>query len=320
MDEVIVSIICNTYNHENYIRKCLEGFIMQKTEFRFEVLIHDDASTDKTQIIIKEYEEKYPHLIKPIYQTENQYSKGVNITKAFQIPRAKGNYFAFCEGDDFWIDPLKLQKQVDVLETHQEIDMCAHAAYVFQGNKHINNLCPSITTRVLTVADVIYGGGGYLATASLLYRKSLYEMKYKFREILYLDYSLQILGALRGGIFFIEDYMSVYNFCTPNSWTLRNSNSNKQLEINKKIESMLTILNRETEYKYSEVIEKRIMLNEYEYSKTYGPYKDLKKGQFKKIYKKESIKEKLKINLKIMFPFLVTVKSHLRRIRNAGNK
>ena len=192
MDEIIVSIICNTYNHEKYIRKCLEGFIMQKTEFKYEVLIHDDASTDRTPIIIREYEEKYPEIIKPIYQIENQYSKGVSITRTFQISRASGKYIAFCEGDDYWIDSHKLQKQVDILEKYQEVDMCAHAAYVYKDKKHINNVCPSNANGVLPVENIIYGGGAYLATASLLYRRSIYELHYKFREVLSMDYSLQM--------------------------------------------------------------------------------------------------------------------------------
>ena len=116
MKNILVSICCQSYNQEPYIRQCLEGFIIQKTNFPFEVLIYDDASTDKTADIIREYEGKYPDIIKPIYQTENQYSKKISIFKKFQHPRAKGKYIAICEGDDYWIDSLKLQKQVDFLE------------------------------------------------------------------------------------------------------------------------------------------------------------------------------------------------------------
>ncbi len=127
MDEqIMVSVFCATYNHEKYIRKCLDGFIMQKTNFKFEVLVHDDASTDKTADIIREYEEKYPDIIKPIYQTENQYSKGVQIGVTFQYPRAKGKYIAFCEGDDYWCDENKLQRQFDIMESHPECSICVH--------------------------------------------------------------------------------------------------------------------------------------------------------------------------------------------------
>lgn len=120
----LVSICCVTYNHASYIRECLDGFMMQKTNFTFEVLIHDDASTDGTADIIKEYEIKYPGIIKPIYQIENQYSKGISPSVTFNFPRAKGKYIAMCEGDDYWTDPLKLQKQVDFLESHPDYVMC----------------------------------------------------------------------------------------------------------------------------------------------------------------------------------------------------
>ena len=103
----LVSIDCITYNHEAYISQALDGFLMQKTKFLFEVLIHDDLSTDGTADIIRKYEKKYPLIIKPIYQTVNQFSKGVEISKKFQFPRAQGKYIAICEGDDYWTNPNK---------------------------------------------------------------------------------------------------------------------------------------------------------------------------------------------------------------------
>lgn len=112
----LVSIVCEVYNHEPYLRQCLDGFVMQKTSFPYEILIHDDASTDGSAGIIREYEAKYPELFKPIYQTENQYSKGVQMWASIQFPRAQGKYIAICEGDDYWTDPYKLQKEVDLLE------------------------------------------------------------------------------------------------------------------------------------------------------------------------------------------------------------
>ena len=123
---IAVSVLCLAYNHEKYIRETLEGFVMQKTDFSFEVIINDDCSTDATASIIREYEEKYPGIIRPIYQGENQYSKGVQIIKDILVPKANGEYLAFCEGDDYWNDAYKLQKQYDVLQVHQECSMSTH--------------------------------------------------------------------------------------------------------------------------------------------------------------------------------------------------
>lgn len=123
---IVVSISCITYNHAPYIRQCLEGFMMQQTNFAFEVLIHDDASTDGTTEIIKEYEARYPDVIKPIYEEENQWVKGRRGSAVFNFPRARGKYIALCEGDDYWTDPLKLQKQVDFLESNITYALCCH--------------------------------------------------------------------------------------------------------------------------------------------------------------------------------------------------
>ena len=122
-NDAMVTIRCTTYNHEAYIRQCLEGFVMQKTNFRFEAIVHDDASTDGTAAIIREYAEKYPDIIKPIYETENQYSKHDGSLMRIMNAHTHGKYVAMCEGDDYWTDPLKLQKQVDFLEHNPHVVM-----------------------------------------------------------------------------------------------------------------------------------------------------------------------------------------------------
>ncbi len=120
----VVSIICLAYNHEKYIREALDGFVMQKTDFPFEIVMHDDASTDDTAAIIREYEARFPGLFKPIYQTENQYTQEKGRVTKIVFNAAKGKYIALCEGDDYWTDPLKLQKQVDFMEKHSHISLC----------------------------------------------------------------------------------------------------------------------------------------------------------------------------------------------------
>jgi glycosyltransferase involved in cell wall biosynthesis len=120
MQNSLVSICCTAYNHAKFISECLDGFLLQKTNFNFEVLIHDDASTDGTQDIIKAYQAKYPNIIKPIFQTDNQYSKGVKPFIKYLFPASQGKYIAMCEGDDYWTDPMKLQKQVDFLEENED--------------------------------------------------------------------------------------------------------------------------------------------------------------------------------------------------------
>lgn len=176
----LVSISCATYNHEKYIRDCIEGFLMQKTSFKFEILIHDDASTDGTADIIKQYEKKYPELIFPIYQTKNQYSQGVMISPTFNWPRARGKYIALCEGDDYWTDPLKLQKQVDFLEENPEFGL-VHAdchfyyhekgIWEYNANKNLSNSIKIDSKEELfyRLVDADYK----IRTATVLFRKDL---------------------------------------------------------------------------------------------------------------------------------------------------
>lgn len=123
--QILVSVSTIVYNHERFLRQCIEGVLNQQTNFAFEYLIHDDCSTDGSADIIREYAAKYPDVIKPVFETENQYSKGGPWGSAvWNYPRAKGKYIALCEGDDYWTDPLKLQKQVDFLESHLEYSVC----------------------------------------------------------------------------------------------------------------------------------------------------------------------------------------------------
>ena len=125
MKDVKVTVCCITYNHEKYIRNCLESLVSQNTDFDYDIIIHDDASTDNTVEIIKEYEEKYPN-IKSIIQTENKYSKGISPLRDILFPLVKGKYIAMCEGDDFWCDNFKLKKQYEIMEKNSELSWCTH--------------------------------------------------------------------------------------------------------------------------------------------------------------------------------------------------
>lgn len=256
-NEIKVSILCNAYNHEAYIRDALEGFVNQETNFRYEVLIHDDASTDKTADIIREYEAKYPEIIKPIYQTENRMSQGIKISVTYQYPRIKGKYVAICEGDDYWTDTHKLQKQYDLMEAHPEADMCAHRAVSINGKtgETRGHQGPSAEDAVYTPRQVIKGEGGFVATASLFYRSNLLYNLPPFRKITGLDYAVQIHGSLRGGLLYLGEAMSVYRVCTPGSWTERTRKVYKRKKaVNRIIKKMLVQLNKDTKYKYWDAV------------------------------------------------------------------
>ena len=314
--DIKVSIVCNAYNHGRYIRDALNGFVMQKTDFEFEVLIHDDASTDDTADIIREFEMQYPHLVKPVYQTENQYSQGVSVTPAFQVPRIKGKYVAFCEGDDYWTDPLKLQKQYDAMEAHPEVDMCANAAIRKDGEtgKELSRICPADHDAILPLADVIAGGGGFIASASLFYRTHLLFDLPKFRQIIRYDYTLQMQGALRGGILYIHDFMTVYRAGVAGSWTKRVAfNVEKREKHMAKVREALLSLNEDTEGKYESIIRTKIREDEFELLRLREDYKKMLSKEYRDFFKKLSAKNRFKIRLKAAFPFLTRVKRNFTK-------
>jgi len=212
MEDPLVSICCLAYNHEPYIRQCLDGFLMQRTMFSIEVLIHDDASTDRTSEIIREYEVKYPDIIKPIYQKENQYSKGIGVTHVFQFPRAKGKYIAMCEGDDYWIDPLKLQKQVDFLEDNPDYGL-VHTDFYYVDIYNNEIPCPNeplytnLKQRIKNgyIWHYYIGNSGFILACATLYRKNLLT-----DENTYLDHGLFMSLARKSKVMYLDDKTSCY--------------------------------------------------------------------------------------------------------------
>ena len=197
----LLSIVNNTYNHENFISETIEGFLKQKTTFKVEILVHDDASTDNTATIIREYEKKYPELILPIYQTTNQYSQGINPNREFQFPRIKGQYIAICEGDDYWTNPLKLQKQVEFLEQNlsYSLSWCRFKTLnedtgEFNNDKN-ENLFEEGDVSVDFDFERFYKGW-HIGTQTLVYRKSMFDSNiysiYKYtRDIHVVSHLLQ---------------------------------------------------------------------------------------------------------------------------------
>lgn len=216
----LVSISCTTYNHAPFIRQCLDGFVIQKTLFPFEVLIHDDASTDGTQDIIAEYEKKYPDIIKPIYQKDNQYSKGIPIGVTFNFPRAHGKYVAMCEGDDYWTDPLKLQKQVDFLESHPDYVMCSHR---FNKYWHERGILEEDPDKDFKGADYdlqnLIGGKWLTQTLTVMYRRSALDLKRYESYGMSLDMILFYELLRHGKGYCFPEVMGVYRYHRGGVWS-----------------------------------------------------------------------------------------------------
>lgn len=211
--DIIVSVLCTAYNHESYIRQCLDGFVMQKTNFKFEAIVHDDASTDNTASVIREYAEKYPDIIVPIYQTENQYRK-TDIYTTYLYPIVQGKYIALCEGDDYWTDPYKLQKQVDFLEANSEYSMCfANAIEHWEDGTKEDKCFSNVEDRDYTGIEIYKKWT--IPTASVLYRREIiFSERYKEitanKNFIFGDTILALTCCEFGKIRGMSDVVSVY--------------------------------------------------------------------------------------------------------------
>lgn len=270
MSEIMVSVICLCYNHENYIKDALDGFVKQKTTFPFEVLVHDDASTDKSAEIIREYEEKYPDIIKPIYQTENQHSQGVKIAREFILPRVRGKYIAFCEGDDFWTDENKLQKQVDFLEANPDYTVCTHNTILYDLKTNMQRLWSQTGTREIPIEDAILGRPTY-HTSSILVNTAFYLTRPEWTLSIpgVGDHPNVLYYSLSGKVMFFGDVMSFYRCGVPGSWTARVSkNYKRRIPYNQRVIQMFHEVDKYYEYQHHKTIRKILLKYRYIQLKT----------------------------------------------------
>ncbi len=218
----MVSVSCISFNHVRYIEKALDSFLMQETDFEFEILIHDDASTDGTEEIIKDYVRRFPDIIKPVFEKENQYSRGIsNISGVFNFPRAKGKYIAMCEGDDYWCDPYKLQKQYEIMEADESLSLCCHAAAIeYGGNafKTEDSIRPYTKSGRIEPERFISRKSN-IPTASMFFRAEYAKTLPKwYFDCPVGDIPLQLYMAANGGIYYIDEIMSVYRQDAVGSW------------------------------------------------------------------------------------------------------
>jgi glycosyltransferase involved in cell wall biosynthesis len=211
MDQPIVSVLIVTYNHADYIVECLQSAVSQKTNFAFEIIIGEDCSKDNTRSIIKGYETQYPHLIKPIYHDRNV---GMMPNVLACLAKCQGKYIACLDGDDYWTDILKLQKQVDFLEANPKYAICAHSVQILSNDTF--QLSPA-SADTLTIKDLAKSNPLY--TASVVFRNGLIkQLPAWFERSPVGDYVLHMLNAREGDIKYLPDTMAVYRKHNGGSW------------------------------------------------------------------------------------------------------
>ena len=228
-DAPIVSVRCAAYNHEKYIEECLDSFLMQITDFAFEVVVHDDASTDRTAQIIREYEKRFPHIIRPIYEAENQTSKDGTIVNEIMDRACRGRYMAYCEGDDFWTDSEKLQKQYEIMEENDAVTMCCHTVRLTDeagaptGARYPNH---GFRSNIIELQDYLDYVGYPLQTSSFFARSELVKRyhleKPAFMRVVSIgDKPLCLYLLANGPIWWIDSEMSCYRRFSAGSWSIK---------------------------------------------------------------------------------------------------
>lgn len=227
LNQPLVSICCLAFNHENFIEDTINGFLKQKTSFPFEILIHDDASTDKTNMLLNKLESLHPQ-IKVIYQNENKYSKGEKPLIKYLFPEVKGKYIALCEGDDYWTDAYKLQQQVDFLEHNSKYVLCFHDAK--ENNE--NGIIYNNGGNNLTKDDLILNS--HLHTSTIMFRwDDLIKSKIQNITVKNGDTALySILGKFGEGKYMIDISPSIYRIHNQGVWSGKNEGFKLQSAIN----------------------------------------------------------------------------------------
>ncbi len=307
-----VTVICLSYNMEKYIRQALDGFVMQRVNFPLEVIIHDDASTDASADIIREYAEQYPELFVPILQKENRYSANIPITSTYIYPKVRGKYIAICEGDDYWTDPLKLQKQYDFLEAHPNYSFCAHATrrIDISGGRPDKLIGPLECSGTVEQADIIYRNAQEMFVSA---NSMMYKAEYAFERPD--DMKVPKIGdkpmitwlATKGPMYFFGEEMAVYRYNHPNSWTAQNhfAGDKKKAELFKSYLHIYPAALRYMNGENRESIEKSVLLILRRLMALGVSFKEIRHGEMKEYFEllgekrqKELIKYRIKAPLR----------------------
>lgn len=303
-ESCMVTIFCTSFNHGKYIRETLDSIINQKTQYKFKIVVHDDASVDDSQQIIAEYVERFPDVIIPILQKENQFSKGINVYNEHIESVMRGKYIAYCECDDFWTDEYKLQKQIDYMEAHPECSMCVHNTKKVdeQGNE-LNSFFNDLGIDMDYDANdiILAGGGGLFHTSSYLYRTDLKViMPSCFAMKKVADYPMAIYLSTKGYVHYIGEVMSAYRVAAVQSWsTIFNANNKARVAHYLELIDSLQAMDEYTNHVYTESFQKKIEEIEYLYLfQTYQLGKILSNTGYKKKFNENSLMVRLKYLIK----------------------
>lgn len=274
----MVSICCITFNHKDYIGRCLESLVHQNTDFEYEVIVHDDASTDGTQDVVREYAEKYPDLIVPVLETENQYSKGVGALTSAMLSPATGKYIVEIEGDDQWCDPDKLRLQVEALEAHPECSACVHVTNTVDkdGNPQMMRLPEfdldhSVISTDEYMRHVLVEGNWMFHLSSCMVSADLYREYMDFMAEGYPtkfykvgDLPMYLYFSLKGSFYFIDRVMTTYTIESGGFMSQLKDNPEFALRAHQGYVDGLTAFDEFSDHRFHEYVSKALAVRRFE--------------------------------------------------------
>lgn len=307
-----VSVLCATYNHEEYLRQTLDSFLNQKTDFPFEVLVNDDASTDSTGDIIREYAARYPEIIRPFYQKENLYSRRINLYDVVFFPACRGEYIAVCEGDDYWNDPEKLQLQVDWLDAHPEYSACVHNSIGRFTDQPDKVLFAQDGDRDIPFEQVVQGMSHAYHTSSILARREFILNPPDYRDVAYhqgyfTDYAIGVRLGLSGKVRFLDRCMSVYRIgSNPSAWSRGVGQEYHKLKrfVSGEIAMLKTVKQHPLTEAQEAAIDQVLLEREYELLYIEGRVDEMVKPPYDKIHKSMGKGRIISTELKRRLPHL----------------
>ena len=309
--DIRVSVLCTAYQHADFIREALESFVTQQTDFAFEVIVSDDASTDGTADIIRDYAERYPGVVRPILLTENQYSKGVNLYDKYLFPAARGEYLAACEGDDCWTDPTKLRRQVDFLDSHPDYTACVHntvARFTKTGEERV--LFEQSGDRDVPFSQVLRGMSHAFHTSSIVARREYVVNPPDFRNVAYsygfTDYAVGLWLTLNGKVRFLDRPMSLYRIgSNPSAWSSGVDTAYPKLRRFVRGEiAMLRALKPHVSAGQAALVDGVLLEREYELLYIEGRVNEMVKPPYRDIHRRMGLSRRVSTALKLAFPRL----------------
>lgn len=325
----LVSINCITYNHEEYIADAIESFLMQKTNFEYEILIGEDCSTDNTRKIVEGYVKNYPEKIKLI-TSEKNVGAMANSQRVFK--ESQGKYIAICEGDDYWSNPFKLQKQIDYLEENPECTLCFHNACILNARENSsisskNTLIKKTNLNYLE-ENSNYNAGqlallGFIPTASFVFPKYTLESPPKwYSSAIVEDNAIKLIATSKGYAHYIDEVMSVYRVgvigSTTDSWRKQSGDVDKLISINKRFIELFENVNKFTEYRYNNELDGSKIPFEIQILLLERKKKDLKNVRYAQYLVNLSLNEKIKHYIRLYFPdlFIFLQRFRLRLLKS----